>query len=152
MGVGSSGASSSWSMTQTALPYNNTIHRGADFCFGGLSCPAPSADVQDEFQLCLPAVMLTTRPADVVCILMKKTYNLNLCLDTNMICFSCSSCFCVTGRLLRFKESFCILHTQKWRLQRFQHHSSVEAINKKRLHYHFCPVSDVSTKLYPDIS
>lgn len=132
-------------MTQTALPYNNTNHRGADFCSGRLSWPAPSADIRDEFQLCLSAVMLTACPAGGVCILMKKTYNLNLCLDTNMSCFSCSSCFCVTGRLWRLKKVFIFNKNNSGAKHRLQHQGSDEAINKS------CIISEDSTKWYTTI-
>lgn len=77
---------------------------------GRLLWPAPSADTQNEFQLCLSAVMTTTCPDDMVGIQMKpKTNNVNLCLDKNTSCFICSSLFCMTGVL----EEVCVFYKNK---------------------------------------
>jgi len=69
--VGSAVASSSWPMTHTVLLLNNTIHRGAAVC---QQQPEPSADIQEEVQLCSPTVTLTTRPTDTAAVQMKPQH------------------------------------------------------------------------------
>ncbi len=152
VGVGSSPRGRSWSMTQTALPDNNTDHRAAGFSLA-VCCGAhhqQTAGMNFSFvclQWCWPLAQLTWSAYWW----RSKTDNLNLCLDKNTGCVSRSSCFHAwLGDSGIQRKSVCVFYTNK--SKDFKHHCSVGAINKKKLHYLLPTASEVSTKQYTGIS
>ena len=132
----------SWWVTQTALPYdNNTGHRGADFFFLAVCCGLHHQQTSRmNFSFVFsrwrwPLAQLTWSAYWW----RSKTDNLILCLDKNMGCF-----IGFWMRLQSLKGSLC--KNKSGAKSSFQHHCSVEAVNKKRPLYLLAAVSEVSTQ------